>query len=45
MKGSAEWRKPVKSGRVSASVIEGKKTKEKESVRGVKILDHVALAA
>ena len=41
-KGSAEWRKPLESGRVSdCAVTEIKKTKEKESIRGVKILDHV----
>ena len=40
-KGSAEWRKPLESGRVSAPVTEIKKTKEKERDRGVKILDHV----
>ena len=33
-KGSAEWRKPLESGRVSASVTEGKKTKEKERYTG-----------
>ena len=37
-KGSAEWRKPLESGRVSAPVTEVKKTKEKESIRGVKIV-------
>ena len=36
-KGSAEWRKPLASGRVSAPVTVRKKTKEKERVRGVEI--------
>ena len=34
VEGSAEWRKPLESGRVSASVTEGKKTKEKERYTG-----------
>ena len=37
-KGSAEWRKPLESGRVVPTAVTViKKTKEKESVRGVKI--------
>ena len=34
-KGSAEWGKPLESGRVSAPVTVRKKTKEQERYRGV----------